>query len=197
MWLKSRLLNHRTKAICKKTCICWPLNTIVSKSLSPNLASRGYLLGDGGSWVSWWWWPHCLPPWTWCSWSMFLTMDYSESETIDLIVIKILTYKGTVWGNWYNWRDSIEKYCQRQQNSYTYNEMHSNAKKHMILIFNLIISGSPPKILVNYWSERQQIKCYLVHSDTQLSRITFIHQYLSGGFYTPAQYYKSLRRRIL
>ena len=38
----------------------------------PKEASDECLPACGGSWGSWWWWPRCWPPWTWCSWSRFL-----------------------------------------------------------------------------------------------------------------------------
>ena len=61
---------------------------------APKKAWYAFPCACGGSSGPWWWSPHCSPPWTWCSWNMFLTMDYLESETRSNSNLKFLPTRG-------------------------------------------------------------------------------------------------------
>ena len=61
---------------------------------SPSWASRVCRPGGGGSWGSWWWSPRSSPPWTWCSWSRFLSAGCQRlSEWSPILCSEILSEK--------------------------------------------------------------------------------------------------------
>ena len=74
---------------------------------SPTLACDECAPSCDDSWVSWWWSPRCSPPWTWCSWNMFLrsiNIIYSSESWIIRFHYSILRHS---WERREQWAGQI------------------------------------------------------------------------------------------